>query len=130
MIGICRRTHGDMGDKATSSSQYVMNTESKPMYKWNEIDWRKLERRVFKLQKRIYQASLSGNVRDTMEVDHVIPKSKGGKDTYENWQLLHRHCHDRKTTNDGSYGTKSDCNRVKPKPPAIPDNTSGETICW
>ncbi|MHC5722186.1 MAG: HNH endonuclease [Nostoc sp.] len=51
-----------------------------------------------------------------MEVDHRIPKSQGGKDSYENWQLLHRHCHDTKTANDGSLGKKSDCNRVEPKP--------------
>jgi RNA-directed DNA polymerase len=37
-----------------------------------------------------------------MEVDHIIPKSKGGKDEYQNLQLLHRHCHDQKTANDGS----------------------------
>ena len=53
---------------------------------------------------------------DVMEVDHTIPKSKGGKDDYKNYQLLHRHCHDKKTTNDGSLGNKSDCNRVEPKP--------------
>ena len=35
-----------------------------------------------------------------MEIDHKIPKSKGGKDKYENWQLLHRHCHDIKTATD------------------------------
>jgi RNA-directed DNA polymerase len=29
---------------------------------------------------------------DVMEVDHIIPKSKGGLDKYKNWQLLHRHC--------------------------------------
>jgi RNA-directed DNA polymerase len=37
---------------------------------------------------------------DVMEVDHIIPKSKGGKDSYDNWQLLHRHCHDTKTATD------------------------------
>jgi RNA-directed DNA polymerase len=37
---------------------------------------------------------------DVMEVDHKIPKSKGGKDSYDNWQLLHRHCHDTKTATD------------------------------
>jgi 5-methylcytosine-specific restriction endonuclease McrA len=42
---------------------------------------------------------------DVMEVDHRIPKSKGGKDSYDNWQLLHRHCHDTKTALDGSLGT-------------------------
>lgn len=51
-----------------------------------------------------------------MEIDHIIPKSKGGKNEYKNMQLLHRHCHDEKTTRDGSLGTKSDCNSVKPKP--------------
>jgi RNA-directed DNA polymerase len=54
---------------------------------------------------------------DVMEVDHRIPKSQGGKDEYINWQLLHRHCHDTKTTKDGSSGNKSGCNRAKPKPP-------------
>lgn len=36
--------------------------------------------------------------KDVMEVDHIIPKSKGGKDEYKNLQLLHRHCHDTKST--------------------------------
>lgn len=53
---------------------------------------------------------------DVMEIDHIIPKSKGGKDEYQNWQLLHRHCHDTKTTNDGSFGKQSGCNSAKPKP--------------
>ncbi len=35
---------------------------------------------------------------DVIELDHIIPKSKGGKDEYKNWQLLHRHCHDEKTS--------------------------------
>jgi len=37
---------------------------------------------------------------DVMEVDHIIPKSKGGQDRYSNLQLLHRHCHISKTKND------------------------------
>ncbi|MBF2017808.1 MAG: HNH endonuclease, partial [Rivularia sp. T60_A2020_040] len=53
---------------------------------------------------------------DLIEVDHKIPKSKGGKESYDNWQLLHRHCHDKKTASDGSHGTKSNCNSVKSKP--------------
>ena len=42
---------------------------------------------------------------DVIELDHIIPKSKGGKDEYKNWQLLHRHCHDKKTSIDGSLDT-------------------------
>ena len=53
---------------------------------------------------------------DVMEVDHSIPKSKGGKDEYKNLQLLHRHCHDTKTANDSSLGTESGCNSAEPKP--------------
>jgi RNA-directed DNA polymerase len=53
---------------------------------------------------------------DVMEVDHKIPKSRGGKDSYDNWDLLHRHCHDTKTASDGSFGTQSGCNSAKPKP--------------
>jgi RNA-directed DNA polymerase len=41
---------------------------------------------------------------DVMEIDHIKPKSQGGKDQYDNLQLLHRHCHDTKTASDGSYG--------------------------
>lgn len=37
---------------------------------------------------------------DLIEVDHIIPRSQGGKDIYSNLQLLHRHCHDEKTAMD------------------------------
>ncbi|MFS0519490.1 reverse transcriptase N-terminal domain-containing protein [Nostoc sp. UIC 10607] len=36
----------------------MSNTQSqKLMVEWHSINWRKLERSVYKLQKRIYQAS-------------------------------------------------------------------------
>jgi RNA-directed DNA polymerase len=37
---------------------------------------------------------------DKMDVDHIIPKAIGGKDEYKNLQLLHRHCHQKKTAID------------------------------
>jgi RNA-directed DNA polymerase len=37
------------------------------------------------------------NSFEKMEVDHIIPRSQGGKDAYVNLQLLHRHCHVAKT---------------------------------
>jgi RNA-directed DNA polymerase len=40
---------------------------------------------------------------DLLEVDHIVPTSRGGKNEYKNFQLLHRHCHDEKSTTDGSY---------------------------
>lgn len=37
---------------------------------------------------------------DILEIDHIIPLKSGGKDEWNNIQLLHRHCHDTKTTFD------------------------------
>ena len=37
---------------------------------------------------------------DLLETDHIIPKHKGGKDSWSNLQLLHRHCHDQKTAQE------------------------------
>jgi RNA-directed DNA polymerase len=42
---------------------------------------------------------------DVMEVDHKIPRALGGKDEWKNLQLLHRHCHDEKTADDGSLNS-------------------------
>ncbi|WP_365940522.1 reverse transcriptase N-terminal domain-containing protein [Moorena sp. SIO3I8] len=43
-----------------------------PQSEWNQVDWRKLERTVFKLQKRIYQASQRGDVRVVRRVQKNI----------------------------------------------------------
>jgi RNA-directed DNA polymerase len=45
---------------------------------------------------------------DIVEVDHIKPKSLGGKNTHNNLQLLHRHCHDTKTAQDGSLNKNHD----------------------
>ncbi|MGF1487321.1 MAG: group II intron reverse transcriptase/maturase [Prochloraceae cyanobacterium] len=37
---------------------------------------------------------------DVMETDHIIPRKAGGNNSYKNLQLLHRHCHDKKTVAD------------------------------
>lgn len=37
---------------------------------------------------------------DSLEVDHFIPSSQGGSNGYGNLQLLHKHCHHRKTAAD------------------------------
>jgi RNA-directed DNA polymerase len=37
---------------------------------------------------------------DKMVVDHRIPKEWGGSSSYNNLQLLHRHCHDVKTARE------------------------------
>jgi RNA-directed DNA polymerase len=46
---------------------------------------------------------------DIVEIDHIQPRTLNGKDEYKNLQLLHKHCHDTKTDNDGSLN-KDYCN--------------------
>lgn len=53
-----------------------MNTVAiEPMYGWNTIPWKKIQRNVFKLQKRIYQASSRGDVRTVRKLQRLLMKS-------------------------------------------------------
>jgi RNA-directed DNA polymerase len=53
---------------------------------------------------------------DTMEVDHIIPKIQGGHDRWDNLQLLHRHCHARKTANEQGRHDTFDTRHVVEEP--------------
>ena len=53
--------------------------------------------------------NLSFTSQDILEVDHIIPISQGGNDTYKNLQLLHRHCHDKKSHQDFLEWHKQKC---------------------
>ncbi len=44
---------------------------------------------------------------DILEKDHRVPRIRGGKEELDNLQLLHRHCHDQKTRQDGSMAARS-----------------------
>jgi RNA-directed DNA polymerase len=65
-----------------------VNTAQKPMYRWQDLSWKKIERAVFKLQKRIYQASQRG---DTQIVHKLLSsliksyRSKSHKVVPVNW---------------------------------------------
>lgn len=69
-------------------------------------DYPETPTRVAKLLKKqkgyCNHCHLSFTPDDIVEIDHITPKSIGGKDEYDNLQLLHRHCHDIKTRYDGS----------------------------
>jgi len=56
-----------------------MNTVTKPMYKWQDIEWKKIERNVFKLQKRIFQASSRGDVKTVRKLQRLITRSWSAK---------------------------------------------------
>ena len=58
----------------------MANTDSKlNTVAWNEIDWHKVELYVFKLQKRIYQASKTDNVRKLRRLQKTLLNSYNAK---------------------------------------------------
>jgi RNA-directed DNA polymerase len=57
----------------TKPNREVHSNES--MGEWKHINWRKLERRVFKLQKRIYKASQRDDVKTVRRLQRTLMKS-------------------------------------------------------
>ena len=51
------------------------NTEPKATVGWKQINWRQLESVVFKLQKRIYQASQRGDDKAVRKLQKTLMKS-------------------------------------------------------
>ena len=56
-----------------------MNTAHHPMYEWNTLPWRTIERTVCKLQKRIYQASQRGNTDLVHKLQRLLIHSWSAK---------------------------------------------------
>ena len=52
-----------------------MNTATRPMYEWQDLPWKKIERAVFKLQKRIYQASQRGDTKAVHKLQRLLISS-------------------------------------------------------
>ena len=52
-----------------------MSTSKTMVYDWKALPWRKLEQSVFKLQKRIYQASRRGDVKAVHRLQKLLMKS-------------------------------------------------------
>jgi hypothetical protein len=59
------------------------NTKRKVKYPesthWSEINWRKVERKVYKLQKRIYKATQEGNHRTAKSLQKTLLNSWSAK---------------------------------------------------
>ncbi len=53
----------------------MSKTSFKTTVEWHEINWRKSERIVYKLQKRIYQASNQGDVKTVRKLQRILMKS-------------------------------------------------------
>ena len=50
-----------------------------PMYEWNTFPWHQLDKQVFKLQKRIYQASERGDVKVVRRLQKLLISSWSAK---------------------------------------------------
>lgn len=94
-----------------SLNDYVKVKGDASPFDGNEIYWvtrlgknPKFSATISKLLKRqegrCNMCKLYFNNSDVFEIDHIIPRSRGGKEEMGNIQLLHRHCHDTKTALD------------------------------
>ncbi len=50
-----------------------------PMYGWDSIPWKKHRRSVFKLQKRIYRATLQGNGKSVRKLQRLLMSSRAAR---------------------------------------------------
>lgn len=100
------RRHGE-----THYQCYVKVAGARSPYDGDWIYWStrlgyhpKVPPRVASLLKRqqgkCRECGLRFREGDVWEVDHVIPRRRGGTSGIHNLQLLHRHCHDVKTTRE------------------------------
>ncbi len=56
-----------------------MNELNQTTYEWQNIPWRKLERSVYKLQKRIYRASSRGDILTVHKLQRLMVNSWSAK---------------------------------------------------
>ena len=79
------RSHGWDHEKSASERGYG-------------AEWRKLRQRVYARDRKLCQVcKADGGLTPANEVDHIIPKSKGGIDGMENLQAICSPCHKAKT---------------------------------
>ena len=64
-----------MEDRDSSRKQDDMDTVTTPMDEWNRLPWKSMQRQVFRLQKRIYQASQRGDVKAVHKLQRLLMQS-------------------------------------------------------
>ncbi|BAZ21453.1 RNA-directed DNA polymerase [Kalymmatonema gypsitolerans NIES-4073] len=69
---ICESTNKDALPLKDIPIREVSNDKS--MVEWRHVNWRKLEKRVYKLQKRIYRASTRGDVKAVRRLQKTLMK--------------------------------------------------------
>lgn len=99
------------------SAQYVKIKGKASPYDGNHLYWAKRTEKYSGFNHRVskliriqngccVRCGVSFTPEDHIEVDHIIPKSKGGSDRYKNLQVLHKHCHIQKSRFENSVSIK------------------------
>jgi len=57
----------------------TVNVVSENSWKWSDVEWRKAQIAVFRLQKRIYKASRCGDVRKVRKLQKTLMRSWSAK---------------------------------------------------
>ena len=60
-------------------TQEAMATATMPMDRWETLPWRTIQRNVFKVQKRIYQASQRDDVKTVRKFQRLLMSSRSAK---------------------------------------------------
>jgi RNA-directed DNA polymerase len=95
----------------TPSQRHVKVQGRRSPYDGDEVYWGRrrahhpgVSKRVARLlQRQDGRCTACGyafKAGDVLEVDHLIPRTQGGRDDSTNWQLLHRYCHMEKTARE------------------------------
>src|SRR5258708_26144516 len=66
----------DSGMRHSGETKAPTETSSED---WAQLPWRKLERYVFRLQKRIYRASARGNVQAVHRLQQLLSRSRAAR---------------------------------------------------
>ena len=93
--------------KSVSINKYVKVLRESSVYDGNLDYWSKralapelkTKRRTVLMLEQKGKCAICGvtfKPEDIIEIDHIIPRAKGGKHNVTNLQLLHAHCHDYK----------------------------------
>lgn len=94
-----------------SSKNHVKIKEDSSVYDGNHVYWAIRNSRYSSLSTRVNNllerqlgkcasCKKKFHMGDIMKVDHIIPRSQGGLDNYNNLQILHQQCHVNKTAID------------------------------
>src|SRR5205814_4810514 len=79
MSEICRRRSDHLEDRGTSQMAKRKAPDESQSEAWNELPWRKLEKYVYRIQKRIYRAKKCGKTRTVQKLQKLLMKSEAAR---------------------------------------------------